>query len=50
MIKVELSYVNLEGLTGYVLLLDFEKVFDSTEWPFMRKSLLKYNMASKFIK
>ena len=50
MIKDVLSYVNLEGLTGYVLLLDFEKAFDSIEWPFMIKCLQKYNMGSKFIK
>ena len=50
MIKDVLSYVTLEGLTGYILLLDFEKAFDSIEWPFMMKCQQKCNMGSKFIK
>ena len=35
---------------GILLFLDFQKAFDSIEWEFMWKSLLKYNFGPEFIK
>ena len=34
---------------GILLFLDFQKAFDSIEWEFMWKSLLKYNFGPEFI-
>ena len=50
LIKDVMTYVNNKGLARYILLLDFEKAFDSIEWSFMFKCLEKYNMGGKFIK
>ena len=36
--------------TGILLLLDFEKAFDSVEWPFIISVLKKFNFGSQFIK
>ena len=35
--------------TGLMLLLDFEKAFDSIEWPFMMYCLKKFNFGEEFI-
>ena len=35
-----MSYTNLKQLSGYILLVDFEKAFDSIEWSFWNFSTL----------
>ena len=37
-------------LPGYIVLVDFEKAFDSIEWTFLFKCLKTYNFGSNFIK
>ena len=40
---------NRKKKTGLMLLLDFEKAFDSIEWPFMVYCLKKFNFGEEFI-
>ena len=49
-IKDIMTYTNKEDIPGYLLLVDFEKAFDSIEWPFMLKSLEQYNFGNNFRK
>ena len=35
---------------GIMLMIDFEKAFDSIEWKFLYESLEKFNFGEKFIK
>ena len=45
-----MSYTNLKQLSGYILLIDFEKAFDSIEWSFLQKSLKFFNFGQNFIR
>ena len=38
-----ISYLEKKGKAGLLLLVDFEKAFDSLEWSFIHKVLQKYN-------
>ena len=38
-----------EQIPGFVLLIDFEKAFDSIEWPFLFNCLQKFNFGENFI-
>ena len=38
-IKDVMTYVENKDLSGYLLLVDFEKAFDKVEWSFMLKCL-----------
>ena len=49
-IKDIMTYANKKNLSGYLLLVDFEKAFDSLEWPFMLKCLEWYNFGNNFRK
>lgn len=44
------DYCNAENEDGILLLLDFEKDFDSVEWNFLFKVLEKCNVGKKFMK
>ena len=39
-----------KGVDGLILLVDFEKAFDSLLWRFIHQSLLKFNFGENFIK
>jgi hypothetical protein len=45
-----IEYIEQNNLNGMVLLLDFEKAFDSIEWRFIFKTLEKFNFGEMFIK
>ena len=49
-IKDIMTYTNIKNIPGYLLLVDFEKAFDSIEWPFMLKCLEWYNFGNNFRK
>ena len=49
-IKDIMTYTNIKNLPGYLLLVDFEKAFDSIEWSFMLKCLEQYNFGNNFKK
>ena len=49
-VKDIMTYTNNKNLPGYLLLIDFEKAFDSIEWPFMLKCLECYNFGNNFKK
>ena len=39
-----------QGINGLILLVDFEKAFDSLSWKFINDTLKKFNFGEKFIK
>ena len=45
-----LTYTNLKRLPGFLILIDFEKAFDSIEWHFLLKSLKSFNFGQNFIR
>lgn len=45
-----LHYTKLNRIPGLLLLVDFEKAFDSISWNFMYKALNFFNFGEKFIK
>ena len=49
-IKDIMTYTAKKNLPGYILLIDFEKAFDSIEWPFLIKCLKLYNFGENFIR
>ena len=44
------EYCETENSSGILLILDFEKAFDSVEWNFLFKTLQKFNIGNTFIK
>ena len=45
-----IHYCKEKKKEGLLLLIDFEKAFDSIEWSYIRKTLQKYNFGPQFIK
>ena len=41
-------YINERNLCGMILLIDFEKAFDSLEWGYLRQVLKAYNFGNDF--
>ena len=50
MVQDVISYLKSKKQTGILLLLDFEKAFDSIEWEYIRQSLKKLNFGPEFIR
>ena len=44
-----LSYTDIEKIPGLLLFIDFEKAFDTLEWPFIEKTLRYYNFGDSLI-
>ena len=44
-----MSYTDLRKKPGFITLIDFEKAFDSVEWPFLLKTLKAFNFGNNFI-
>ena len=44
-----MSELNIRQRKGLILLLDFEKAFDSLEWHYIKKVMQKYNFFETFI-
>lgn len=44
-----IEYTSLKNQPGIILLLDFEKAFDTVIWPFLFRSLEKFNFGPMFI-
>ena len=44
-----IDYTSLYNLPGIILLLDFEKAFDSIKWRYIRDSLILFNFGEQFI-
>ena len=44
-----IEYCDKYNKTGLILFLDFEKAFDTVEWPFMFKTLQAFNFGENFI-
>ncbi len=45
-----MHYLEVRSLPGMLLLVDFEKAFDTIEWSFIEKVLNIYNFGENFIK
>lgn len=45
-----MHYLSEKNRSGLLLLIDFEKAFDTIEWSFIRKVLKKYNFGNNFLK
>ena len=45
-----LLHADLEQLDAYITQIDFEKAFDSIEWPFLLKTLKDFNFGENFTK
>ena len=45
-----LNLTKLKDIEAYVVQIDFKKAFDSIEWPFLIKTLEKFNFGEKFVK
>ena len=45
-----IDYLETNNKSGVLLLLDFEKAFDSVEWPFIISTLKQFNFGPQFIK
>ena len=44
------SYTNLKQCAGYMVLIDFQKAFDSIEWDFLFETLNAFNFGPNFVK
>ena len=44
-----ISYTEQQNIPGLLLFVDFEKAFDSLEWPFIEKTLTYYNFGISVI-
>ena len=44
-----ISFSSLNKLPGVLMLVDFEKAFDTIEWPFLIETLKAFNFGEKFI-
>ena len=44
-----MSYTDLKHISGFIALIDFEKAFDSVEWPFLLKTLKAFNFGNNFL-
>ena len=45
-----LNFTKINNIEAYIAQIDFKKAFDSIEWPFMLKTLEKFNFGEHFIK
>ena len=45
-----MTYTELKHIPGFISLIDFEKAFDSVEWPFLLKTLEAFNFGNTFIR
>lgn len=45
-----ISYLKLKNKSGILLLIDFEKAFDTVRWKFIEKTLTRFNFGNSFIK
>lgn len=45
-----MQYTDNKNLPGMLLFLDFEKAYDSIEWPFLYKALQRFNFGPNYIK
>ena len=45
-----MEYLRINNKSGLLFLIDFEKAFDSVEWPFIAKTLKHFNLGDNFIK
>ena len=45
-----LNLTKLKDIEAYIVQIDFEKAFHSIEWPFLIKTLEKFNFGEKFVK
>ena len=45
-----MTYTDLKHLPGFIVLVDFEKAFDSVEWSFLLRTLETFNFGNNFIK
>ena len=44
-----INYTNTEQIEGLLLVIDFEKAFDSIKWSFIEKTLKYYNFGNSLI-
>jgi len=45
-----IQYANENNKEGCLIMLDFEKAFDTLEWSFLQNSLIKFNFGTEFIR
>ena len=45
-----IMYIYMDKIQAYILLIDFEKAFDSIEWPYMFRCMKTYNFGECLIK
>ena len=45
-----INYTASKNITGLLLCLDFEKAFDTLEWPFIEKTLLSFGFSPSIVK
>ena len=44
-----MTYTNKYKIPGHIVLIDFQKAFDTIEWKFLFKALEKFNFGPGFI-